>query len=80
MHYMMERMEYKRRDEKNLGGKRWPLPLLSCASTCKVMINTKGLTSTKYTRYLLEINKAYMLTITTKYSHLILDKCSMEPT
>ena len=77
---MMERKEYKRRDEKNLGGKRCPLPLLSCASTCKVMISTSGLMSTKYTRYLLEINKAYMLTIKTKYSHLILDKCSMEPT
>ena len=77
---MMERMEYRWRDEKNLGGKRWPLPLLFCACTCKVMISTTGLTSTKYTRYLLEINKAYMLTITTKYSHLILDKCSREPT
>jgi hypothetical protein len=36
MHYNKERRgEYKPRDETNLGGKWWPLPLLSCISSGK---------------------------------------------
>jgi phenylacetate-CoA ligase len=48
MHYIKERREYKPRDQTNLGGKRRPLPLLSCVSTRKGMISRTGLTSTKY--------------------------------